>query len=536
MNTHAQPLSKPALIPSSFTPVRSNLLQRKCACGGGASQLSGECKGCQNKKMLVQRIASDNVHDERAPQAVAQQALNSSGQPLDAATRASMESSFGHDFGKVRVHTDAKAVSSARALGAHAYTVGSDIAFGEGYAPQTKAGRWMLGHELAHVVQQEGGTHGSGLAESPRHEHEADRAADTVTQGRATHVASGTGAPALQPLKVTTGEFGVELEDFTKKHNVPDDVVKLLKSSAKFMNIAQTLDQHYIALDGSKIITHWANDWEPNKDGVLGKGPFKGRRVLAIWHENIGSSFQPAGSPENEYGYDIIHITTPDVYHGPATEKGGWFEDIAHEATHAMHRVTGSGPAPADVAASIRASVAEEKSTRTTEHAILAEAQKGAASSKLKGYTPKGDSTETSAIERDFFPSKLRRTYLEQFATSKLIEQYASQEGLTQDEMKKRNKEVDDLPLGDASVDRYLTDPFPLYYDKATGIFRIVEAGYRRIRFWQRVMDKRWEKFQKSNSPGDADYETEKEKVIQAHATAFFEGIITYTPRPTPKP
>jgi hypothetical protein len=81
--------------------------------------------------------------------------LRSSGQPLDAATRAFMEPRFGHDFGQVRVHTDAKAVESARAVKALAYTVEKDVVFGAGqYEPETNEGRRLLAHELTHVVQQ----------------------------------------------------------------------------------------------------------------------------------------------------------------------------------------------------------------------------------------------------------------------------------------------------------------------------------------------------------------------------------------------
>lgn len=82
--------------------------------------------------------------------------LNSQrGQPLDAATRASMEPRFGHDFSGVRVHTDEQAAESAQAVRAQAYTVGQDLVFGAGqYAPSTGAGQKLLAHELAHVVQQ----------------------------------------------------------------------------------------------------------------------------------------------------------------------------------------------------------------------------------------------------------------------------------------------------------------------------------------------------------------------------------------------
>jgi hypothetical protein len=81
--------------------------------------------------------------------------LRSQGQPLDAYTRASTEASFGHDFSKVRIHTDPKAAESARAVNAMAYTVGRHIVFGtEQYAPGTHKGLGLLAHELTHVVQQ----------------------------------------------------------------------------------------------------------------------------------------------------------------------------------------------------------------------------------------------------------------------------------------------------------------------------------------------------------------------------------------------
>src|SRR6185295_8351191 len=54
--------------------------------------------------------------------------LNSPGHPLDHATRAFMEPRFGEDFGRVRVHTDAKAAESAAAINAMAYGTGHDIA------------------------------------------------------------------------------------------------------------------------------------------------------------------------------------------------------------------------------------------------------------------------------------------------------------------------------------------------------------------------------------------------------------------------
>jgi hypothetical protein len=91
---------------------------------------------------------------------VVHKVLRSPGRPLDESTRQLMEPRFGHDFGRVRVHTDERAARSARAVHARAYTVGPDVVFGAGqFAPGTAAGRRLLAHELTHTIQQGGGLH-----------------------------------------------------------------------------------------------------------------------------------------------------------------------------------------------------------------------------------------------------------------------------------------------------------------------------------------------------------------------------------------
>jgi hypothetical protein len=81
--------------------------------------------------------------------------LRGPGKPLDAGARAFFEPRFGHDFGRVRVHDGEREAASATALQARAFAVGERIVFGRGeYAPSSHAGRQLLAHELAHVVQQ----------------------------------------------------------------------------------------------------------------------------------------------------------------------------------------------------------------------------------------------------------------------------------------------------------------------------------------------------------------------------------------------
>jgi len=119
---------------------------------------------------------------------VVHEVLRSPGRPLDRGTRARMEPRFGHDFSGVRVHTDARAAESARAVNALAYTVGPDIVFGAGrYMPSSTAGGRLLAHELAHVVQQSGASRGPlsiGAADSAA-ERQAEAAAAAAVKGGA---------------------------------------------------------------------------------------------------------------------------------------------------------------------------------------------------------------------------------------------------------------------------------------------------------------------------------------------------------------
>ncbi|MDN3556274.1 eCIS core domain-containing protein [Halomonas maura] len=176
--------------------VQTGLLQRRCACGGAASPLTGECEECRRDATpglqrrlaigrrddpleqeadraaarvlqgqhaeptrgtpprLSRRGAQTATPDATAPRSV-HRTLQRPGEPLPGATRAFFEPRFGHDFGRVRIHHDAAAAGSARDVDALAYTVGRDVVFGQGqYAPHRPAGRELIAHELAHVVQQ----------------------------------------------------------------------------------------------------------------------------------------------------------------------------------------------------------------------------------------------------------------------------------------------------------------------------------------------------------------------------------------------
>ena len=80
---------------------------------------------------------------------------SSGGSSLDNNTQEFMESRFGYDFSRIRIHRDAKAAESAQSVNAFAYTVGQDIVFGDGqYSPNSTVGRTLIAHELVHTIQQ----------------------------------------------------------------------------------------------------------------------------------------------------------------------------------------------------------------------------------------------------------------------------------------------------------------------------------------------------------------------------------------------
>lgn len=112
------------------------------------------------------------------------QRMRGGGRALDNRVRAQMEPAFGADFGGVRVHTDARADTLNRELGAHAFTTGQDILFRQGaYNPGSSSGLELLAHELTHVVQQNGDEVRPKLTISQpgdRYEQEADRLARAI--------------------------------------------------------------------------------------------------------------------------------------------------------------------------------------------------------------------------------------------------------------------------------------------------------------------------------------------------------------------
>jgi outer membrane protein OmpA-like peptidoglycan-associated protein len=188
-------------------------------------QIQHLCAGCKDE---LQRQPLDEEEEEEEDEPVQMKSASgrlpsvtthegslinglNNGRPLSGTTRHFFEPRFGRDFSQVRIHTGSQAAAAASAINARAFTRGHDLVFGAGqYEPETKAGRWLLGHELAHVAQQANnkGTAATGLGML---EAEADRAADAALSGHSFQVRHAAQSQQRLAVPVATGPGRVEI-------------------------------------------------------------------------------------------------------------------------------------------------------------------------------------------------------------------------------------------------------------------------------------------------------------------------------------
>ena len=87
--------------------------------------------------------------------AIVNSVLSSPGQPLNSGTGDFMKQRFGCDFSSLRVHADAQAAASAQALHARAAARGTRRGVrARAISPTTTDGKYLLAHEMTHVLQQ----------------------------------------------------------------------------------------------------------------------------------------------------------------------------------------------------------------------------------------------------------------------------------------------------------------------------------------------------------------------------------------------
>jgi hypothetical protein len=428
---------------------------------------------------------------------------HSTGVPLDHSTRRFFERGFKSDLSDVRVHTNQAAQTSTAAEQAIAYTSGKNIHFGAGhYQPNTPQGRWVLGHELAHVLQQRGGGPRTDANEGNL-EGEANKAAMQVVIGGSAHVSASHGAPSKQFLRVSSGGFGAALEDYTNLWHVDNKAVRLLQQSPTFMHLAHALDRHYVAPHDPAFKNVGIGGWELGPDGKMVRpASVAGKRALFVVDGE--PEFETFSVPTNNLSGDVISIKSNDI---PT-----FITDIAHESTHAAAFVGAAAPQPQTLVQEIDAGLQDEIDTRQSEAKIDSEIPDKAVKAKaaLVGSTVKKE------VERDIVPAQ-NLTYLEMFFFGRELSDAQKAEGLSDDETRDLREKMAKDPNN---------PPFEMGKKLVNGIFNL--SSYAEAWFDHQTAVKEWIDFAKNNQPNDPTYDVDKEALLQDHAKRFFKGKVAY--------
>ncbi|MCO6467881.1 MAG: DUF4157 domain-containing protein [Bacteroidales bacterium] len=142
------------------SPNPSSPIQRKCEKCEQEEKLQmkeEDTEDTEEMEVMRKPIFQSNDDTQIQTKSIENQ-LNTSkgkGKPMTKDVRSSMESAFGVNFNKVKIHTDTSAIQMNQGLNARAFTNESDIYFNKGeYNPSSMGGKRLLAHELTHVVQQ----------------------------------------------------------------------------------------------------------------------------------------------------------------------------------------------------------------------------------------------------------------------------------------------------------------------------------------------------------------------------------------------
>jgi len=325
---------------SPLVPVLG-ILQRKCA-RGTHTPAGRECGACSREQLNLQRRAVYHQSERAMVPSIVREVLRSPGTPLDPATLAFMQPRFGHDFSRVRIHTDATATESARAVNALAYTVGSDVVLGAGqYAPATIAGQRLLAHELTHVMQQRGHARAlqpySELGEdTDRYEQEAERSAAQCMSGAQVQVPSMVSSTLIQRTKVCSKRLDNPLGLFFNHSYIDDTGSDNCLGNSMLGNYAiQTLYSGNF-LNGCAIKTSTSTDPQGYTPNVKQCNPKSGVTDLSKCMRDAYNNYSdpsvyknPSGPNSNTFAATLAKTCCAD---GSSTGLGrvpGWDEKPA---------------------------------------------------------------------------------------------------------------------------------------------------------------------------------------------------------------
>jgi len=322
-------LASPRACPFSGTyHTCSERKQAKLVINGSGDEYEQEAERVADQAMRIKRVplqspTTSQVETTSVPPIV-HEVLRSPGQPLDLATRAFMESCFGHNFSQVRVYTGRQAGESAKMLQTYAYTLGNNAVFGQGqYRPETLEGRQLLAHELTHVVQRRSvpmnlniSSHGSseeGIAENEA-ERIANQVVSTQNPSRVSVNEDASRVPILYQKKKSWWQrfkewIGVEpdeeklLQDLNKGlqrsqrlceiasmvTDDPEAAKRLSSASEKLGSISKSLSKALSVRSAARDIVKFVDAVEELNRIDVGKEPEKAAAAFGKLFSSVGS-------------------------------------------------------------------------------------------------------------------------------------------------------------------------------------------------------------------------------------------------------
>ncbi|HET9012267.1 MAG TPA: hypothetical protein VFN38_10670, partial [Gemmatimonadaceae bacterium] len=260
---------------------------------------------------------------------------------------------------------------------------------------------------------------------------------------------------------VTEGPFGLALARFTDAACDSTFVSSVLVASPTFVAMVKELDKRYVGLGtrqlcrtnkaGASEPIPWQDEFKPDANGVLTKGPFKGRRVIEFVASKDGSYFAASGSMDSNVEWDTIAIQDhpPGKSAHAAASKAARVHHIAHETAHAFRFVTGAnGPRGATRAARIHQFIQDELETRKIEAKVIAEAARAKGGEFLQGDDITG-ALDIDGVERSFGSGKLMMTYLEKAVLEELMIEAIRALGptATKQQIEAIDRAVDSVPI-----------------------------------------------------------------------------------------
>jgi hypothetical protein len=197
------------------------------------------------------------------------------GKRMPEAVQQKMEAAFGSDFSDVRIHEGV----AAESIGAIAYTQGSHIHFAPGaYCPMQLRGHQLLGHELAHVVQQRSGRvpipGGTLINTDSRLEAEADAMGAKAAAGELSPSAHGTATGGVSsqtaPIQLQRKFTDKDIDRAgPNKDKVAGGAINTVDLITYDRPIGKTMKTGFFKADKQAVKYDEMNEYWVDKDGMM---------------------------------------------------------------------------------------------------------------------------------------------------------------------------------------------------------------------------------------------------------------------------